>query len=152
MSCARLRAAPPVPELVIRAAAPADLEIVLAVDAEAFGSDPDETREWTAPHLASERIEVALASLGSEPVATAYTIRSDGDAGAAALLGGVAVAVSARRRGIGAHVSWWLLRRAFSAGAAFGHLHADTPAAARIYARLGFVDAGAVDILEPPSR
>jgi predicted GNAT family acetyltransferase len=121
---------------------------VLAVDGEAFGSDPEAARPWVAPHLASPRIVTALAFLGGEPVATAHTIRSDGLAGAALLLGGVGVVPAVRTRGIGGHVSWWLLRRGFAGGAAFAHLHADTPAAARVYARLGFADAGALDIYE----
>jgi GNAT superfamily N-acetyltransferase len=136
-----LRPAAAVPDLTVRLAGPDDLEAVLAVDGEA-------QRPWTAPHLGAPGIEVAIAALGAEPVGTAYTIRSDGEAGPAALLGGVAVVPAARRRGVGAYVSWWLLRRAFAARAGFAHLHADTPAAARVYAHLGFVGAGALDIYE----
>jgi predicted N-acetyltransferase YhbS len=145
-----LRAAREVPGLAIRAALPGDLDAVLAVDAEAFRSDPEAGRPWAAPHLAAPRIVTALAVLGVEPVATAYSIRSDGDAGPALLLAGVAVVEAARRRGVGAAVSWWLLRRGFGAGAAFAHLHADSPAAARVYARLGFAGAGALDIFSAP--
>jgi predicted GNAT family acetyltransferase len=32
------------------------------------------------------------------------------------------------------------------AGAELAHLHADTPAAARVYARLGFEDTGGLDV------
>jgi hypothetical protein len=106
-----LRRAADVPDLAVRTAGAADLEAVLAVDAEAFESDAEAQRPWTAPHLDAQGIEVALATLGTEPVATAYSIRSDGEAGAALL-------------------------------------HADTPAAARVYARLGFGAAGALDIYE----
>jgi predicted N-acetyltransferase YhbS len=143
-----LVAPPAVPGLDVRVAGPDDVDPVLAIDAEAFGGDAEASRPWALPHLASERIEVAIATLGSEPVATAYAIPSDGEAGPAVLLAGVAVVETARRRGIGAYVSWWLLRRAFERGAEFAHLHADTPAAARVYARLGFAAAGALDIYE----
>jgi GNAT superfamily N-acetyltransferase len=149
MACAAVRDAPPVAGLAVRVAEPVDIEAVLAVDAEAFEHDAEPHRPWTAPHLDAPAIEVALAALGSEPVATAYAIRSDGEAGPAVLLGGVAVLAGARRRGIGAYVSWWLLQRAFAAGARFAHLHADNAPAARVYARLGFAPAGALDIFEP---
>jgi predicted GNAT family acetyltransferase len=148
MACAALRDVAAVPDLTIREARPEDLEAVLAIDAEAFASDAEAQRPWTAPHIGAAGIEVAFAALAGEPVATAYAVRSNGEAGPAVLLAGVAVVEAARRRGIGAAVSAWLLARAFSAGAAFAHLHADTPAAARVYARLGFADAGALDIYE----
>ena len=147
---AELRAAAEVHGLVVRAAGPEDIDAVLAVDGEAFGSDPEEGRPWAAPHLDAEPIVTALGLLDGEPVATAYSIRSDGDAGPALLLAGVAVMGAARGRGVGAYVSWWLLSRGFEAGAAFAHLHADTPAAARVYARLGFSDAGALHIFSAP--
>jgi hypothetical protein len=43
-------------------------------------------------------------------------------------------------------MSSWLLAQAFARGARLAHLHPDTDAAARVYARLGFADAGALDI------
>ena len=49
--------------LTIRPAGPDDLETVLTVDTTAFGSDPDEYRGWTEPHLDAPAITVALASL-----------------------------------------------------------------------------------------
>jgi GNAT superfamily N-acetyltransferase len=139
-----LRAAAAVPGLELREAD--DLEAVLAVDGAAFGSDPEASRPWAAPHMGAAGITVALAYLGAEPVATAYSIRSAGDAGPALLLAGVGVVPAARRRGVGAAVSAWLLRRGFATGARFAHLHADSEEAARVYARLGFAGAGALDI------
>ena len=138
--------APDVPGLALRAAAPADIEPVLAVDAAAFGVDPRLQRPWLEPHLGAPGITVALAELAGEPVGTAYTLRSDGAAGPAVFLAGVAVAEAARRRGIAAAMSSWLLAQAFAGGARLAHLHPDTDAAARVYARLGFSDAGALDI------
>ena len=143
---ADLIAPPAVPGLTLRAAGPDDLETVLAIDTSAFGSDPDEYRPWTEPHLHAPAITVALAELEDEPVGTAYTVRSDGAAGPAAFLAGVAVLEPFRRRGIAAAMSAWLLERAFADGARLAHLHPDTDAAARVYSRLGFTPAGALDI------
>jgi GNAT superfamily N-acetyltransferase len=142
----QLRTPPAVDGLALRAAGPDDLETVLAVDTSAFGSDPDLYRPWTAPHLSAPQITVALAELDGEPVGTAYTLRSDGPAGPAVFLAGVAVIAGARRRGVAAAMSVWLLRGAFAGGARLAHLHPDTDAAARVYARLGFREAGALDI------
>jgi GNAT superfamily N-acetyltransferase len=130
--------APGVPGLVLRPAGPADLETAVALDAEAFGESAGPA--WFTPLLASTRVAVALALLGGEPVGTAYTLRSDGLAGPCVYLAGVGVAAAARRRGIGAAISAWLLERAFAAGAGLAHLHADTDEAARVYARLRFIE------------
>jgi GNAT superfamily N-acetyltransferase len=135
------RPAAPLPGLALHDAEPPDLDAVVALDAAAFGGgDP---RPWLAPHLGAPGFTVALATLGGEPAATAYSVLTDGPA---LLLAGVAVAEPLRRRGIGAAISSWLLARGFAAGARLAHLQADTEAAARVYARLGFVDAGALDV------
>jgi GNAT superfamily N-acetyltransferase len=132
-----------VPGLEVRVAAPDDLDTVLGLDAAAFGHPAEEARLWLAPRFGASGFTVALASLGAEPAATAYSVDTDGPA---VLLAGVAVAEHLRRRGIGAAISTWLLARGFAAGAQLAHLHADTDAAARVYARLGFVDAGALEV------
>ena len=85
-----------VPGLAVRAAGPDDIDTVLAVDGEAFSRTREEGRPWAAPHLDAARIVTALGLLDGEPVATAYSIRSDGDAGPALLLAGVAVMGAAR--------------------------------------------------------
>ena len=143
---AAFRPAPAVPGLHVRVAGAGDLEAVLDLDAAAFGRDRDEDRPWIAPHIAAPGFTVALAALDGEPAATAYSARTDGAPGPCLLLAGVAVAEPVRSRGIGAAVSSWLLARGFAAGARLAHLQADTEAAARVYARLGFVDAGALDV------
>ena len=130
--------APAVPGLTLRAAGPADLETIVALDDAAFGETAGPA--WIGPLLASERVVVALASLDGEPVATAYTLRSDGLAGPCLYLAGVGVAPAARRLGIGAAISSWLLAQGLAAGAALAHLQADTEEAARVYRRLGFVE------------
>jgi GNAT superfamily N-acetyltransferase len=142
------RPAAEVPGLTVQEAGPDDLETVLELDVAAFGGDRDETRPWIAPHLGATGFTVALASLAGEPVATGYSMRTDGAAGPSLLLAGVAVAEAVRRCGIGAAVSSWLLERGFAAGARLAHLQADTEAAARVYARLGFVDAGVLEVFE----
>ena len=136
--------APEVPGLAVRVAD--DLETVLDLDTAAFGGDRDASRPWIQPHLTEPGFTVALAELDGEPAATAYSLRTDGAAGPSLLLAGVAVAEPLRRRGIGGAISSWLLERGFADGARLAHLHADTDAAARVYARLGFVDAGALRV------
>ena len=140
------RPAPAVTGLELRDAGPDDLETVLDIDCSAFQSDRELMRPWTAPHLGAPAVTVALASLEGEPVGTGYSLRSDGVAGPCLLLAGVAVLETARRRGIAGALSSWLLGRGFAGGARLAHLQADSDTAARVYQRLGFVDAGALDV------
>jgi GNAT superfamily N-acetyltransferase len=142
---AAFRPAPEVDALALRAAGPGDLATVVALDGAAFGTDPA-AATWFESLLAGRRAEVALAELDGEPAGTAYTLRSDGAAGPALFLGGVAVAPVSRRRGVGAALSSWLLARGFAAGAELAHLCPDTEEAARIYARLGFTEVPGLDI------
>ena len=143
---ADFRPAPAVPGLRVRAAGASDFETVLHVDALAFESDPEEGREWLAGQLGAAPVVSALAELDDEPVATAYSLRSDGLAGPCLYLAGIGVLGHARRRGVGAAISSWLLERGFAAGAELAHLHPDTDEAARIYSRLGFVETDGFDV------
>jgi ribosomal protein S18 acetylase RimI-like enzyme len=143
---AAFRPADPLPALEVRAAGPDDLATALHIDSTAFGLDRKENRRWLEPLLSAERVEFALGSLGGLAVGTAYVLRSDGRAGPSAYLAGVAVLPEARRRGVGAGVSSWLLERAFERGAEIAHLNPDTHAAARIYERLGFTELPGHDI------
>ena len=52
----------------------------------------------------------------------------------------------ARRRGVGAALSSWLLERGFAAGGELAHLNPDTDEAARLYGRLGFTETPGLDI------
>ena len=146
LPAAGFRPAPAVPGLRIERAGPGELETVVAVDTAGFGSDPARERPWMEPQLGARRAEVALATLGGEPVATAYALRSDGRAGPCLWLGGVAVLAAARRRGVGAAISTWLLARGLAAGAQLAHLQADNDDAARVYTRLGFAETGGLDV------
>lgn len=141
------RSVEPLPGLQIRRAALADIEAVLHVDAVAFDEDPEVERPWLLPRLAAARVDVALASLSGAPVATAAVVRSDGRAGPAAYLAGVAVLPAARRRGIATAVSAWLLERAFDDGAGLAHLHPDDDNAAAVYRRLGFLEVDGLDVV-----
>jgi GNAT superfamily N-acetyltransferase len=132
--------------VVVRLAEPADVDAVVHVDSIGFGVEPDVGRPWIEPHLHSAHVEVALAELGGDPVGTAYALRSDGPAGPALYLAGVTVVPAARRRGIAGAISGWLLARAAAAGARIAHLHPDNDEAARVYARLGFVEVNGLDI------
>jgi len=137
----------PVPGLELRRAVGHDIDAVLAIDAIAFGADPGPQGAWWAPMLgAGETVTVVLAELRSEPVATGYAVHTDGRAGPAVHLGGIGVLPAARGRGIASALSAWLLDEAWRRGAQLAELHADSTAAARIYARLGFFEAGALDV------
>jgi GNAT superfamily N-acetyltransferase len=124
----------------VRLAVPDDLETVAEIDARAFAGNTADSSAWMAPTLGAAGFRVAIASLGGIPVGTATAVATDEWGGPAVGLYGVAVVPDARRRGIGAALSAWLLARAFAEGAAFAHLNADTEDAARVYRRLGFVE------------
>jgi GNAT superfamily N-acetyltransferase len=144
---ADFRAAPAPSGLVLQQAGPGELEAVLGVDSSAFGLDPGENRRWLEPLLAAEdRIDFALGTLDGEPAASAYVMRTDGAAGPCLYVAGVAVVASARRRGVGAAMSSWLLERGFAGGAELAHLNPDTDTAARLYGRLGFTELPGHDI------
>ena len=138
--------ATPGESIAVRAATRADLDVVVAIDAAAFENDPADGRPWLAPHFDAPTITTALATLDGEPAGTGFAIRTDGRAGPALYLAGVAVHPDARRRGVGAALSSWLVERGLETGAQFVHLHADNDDAARVYARLGFVRAPALDV------
>jgi GNAT superfamily N-acetyltransferase len=146
MERAAFRPAPAVPGLAVRRVGPEDLATVLHIDSTAFGLNLDDNTRWLAPLLSAERATCALATLDGDPAGTAYTLRSDGRAGPSVYLAGVAVLPAARRRGVGAALSSWLLERGFAAGAELAHLNPDNDAAARIYARLGFIETPGLDV------
>ena len=53
---------------------------------------------------------------------------------------------AARGRGVAAAMSSWLLARGLARGAEFAHLQCDTATAGRVYGRLGFAEAGELDV------
>jgi GNAT superfamily N-acetyltransferase len=140
------RPAPVVPGLALRRAGPDDLPTVLQIDSSAFGLDLADNERWLEPLLAADRVLFALATLDGEAAATAYTLRTDAAAGACLYLAGVAVLPAARRRGVGAAISTWLLAQGLAGGAELAHLNPDTDAAARLYTRLGFTETPGYDI------
>jgi GNAT superfamily N-acetyltransferase len=143
---ARFTAPSAPPELTMRPATSDDLDAVLHVDAVAFDSDPNVERPWLEPHLSWQRATVVLASLDDEPVGTAYSVRSDGWAGPALYVAGTGVLPEARGRGVGAAMTSWLVHRGLADGAGLAHLHPDTDAATRVYARLGFVEVDGFEV------
>jgi GNAT superfamily N-acetyltransferase len=141
------RPAPQAAGVAVREATPADLEAVLAIDTEAFDADPAVERAWLEPHFdEAANVTTALATLDGEPAGTGYAVRTDGEAGPALYLAGVAVKADARRRGVGAVLSSWLVATGLRDGARLAHLHADTDAAARVYARLRFADTPGLEV------
>ncbi|MGN6246378.1 MAG: GNAT family N-acetyltransferase [Motilibacteraceae bacterium] len=111
----------------MRPAAPADLDVVSRVDAEAFGDDPSANRAWMAPQLGAAGWTVLLAEADGDPVGSAVAVVTEGHAGRCGYVGGVGVLQTHRGRGIGAALS--------SPAAAVG-----VDAGARLYARLGFTE------------
>jgi len=140
--------ADPPPGLSLRrgTAASKDVEAAVTVDGAAFGSDKHGSRAWLEPLCGSELAEVVIGELEGIPVATGYALRCTGEAGPTVYLGGVAVLPAARKRGIAAALSSWLLARGFDEGASFAHLQTVSEGAARVYSRLGFEEFGGVDI------
>jgi ribosomal protein S18 acetylase RimI-like enzyme len=140
------RAASPVPGLELRPATATDVDVVLAVDSAAFGSDPDAELPWTLPHLQSSDVDTVLGLLDGVPVATGYAVRSRGLAGPAALLGGICVLPPAEGRGVGSALTSWLLERTFGQGTLVATLQPETERASAVYHRLGFGAVDGVDI------
>ncbi|WP_432509979.1 hypothetical protein [Kineococcus sp. SYSU DK001] len=125
--------------LDLRPAGPADLDAVVAVDHAAFGGDRAATAAWCAPLLAAPEADVVLAHRDGVAVGTGYVLRSDGWAGPAAYLAGLAGPVPA--------LADWLLRRAFETGAEVAHTHPGDDGEAAGFARLGFREVAALDVL-----
>ncbi len=146
LSAAPAAPVPSVPGLDLRPATPDDLEPVLSVDAAAFGSDPVVEGPWSAPHLSDPRVDVLLGLLDGLPVATGYGVRSDGRAGPATHVGGVCVLPAYEGRGVATALTAALLRRAAGTGVRLAHLEPETPRAAAVYRRLGFVEVQGIDI------
>lgn len=138
--------APTPDHVALRPAVPRDLDAVATVDAEAFGDPVDQNRPWIEPTLLSDRCRVVVAEAGGALVGCATGTRSDGWAGPAVLVSGVAVAEPFRRRGIGAALTSSLVEWAFGGGATLVHLNPDEDSAARLYASLGFVEVPGFDV------
>jgi ribosomal protein S18 acetylase RimI-like enzyme len=141
---ASFRASQPIAGLELRPAGPDDLESILVVDVVAFGEPPEVERPWLQLLLDHPGATSAVATLEKAVVATGSVLRSEGWAGPAGYVAGIAVEPAVRRRGIGAAVTSWLMEQA--GDVALWHLHPDTDAAARIYQRLGYVEVEGLDI------
>jgi len=136
----------PAAGVMLRVAGPEDADAVVAVDAVAFDESVEVERPWVEPMLSQPSMTVCLAEMDGQPVGCGNCLVTDGDAGPAAYVAGIGVLPQARRSGIGAALSSWLVQRGLDAGARLAHLHPDTDDAARIYARLGFVEVPGFDI------
>jgi ribosomal protein S18 acetylase RimI-like enzyme len=132
--------------LALRRAGSSDVDAVVTVDTGAFGSGVAAARAWLEPLCRSDEAVIAVGELNGVPVATGYALQCDGEAGPSVYLGGIGVLPAARRRGVAAALSTWLLARGFAEGARFGHLQTDSDSAARVYARLGFEEFNGIDV------
>jgi GNAT superfamily N-acetyltransferase len=138
--------APPGVDLV--SAQPAELADVLRIDSAAFACDPEQSRPWMEALLRAPdaSVAVALARLDGVAVACGYAVSGRRAGRASVLIGGVAVLERQRRRGIGGALSSWLVQYGFDRGAQLAQLTPDDDRAARLYARLGFVETAGHDI------
>jgi len=133
--------------LSLALASAADLEDVVRIDSEAFASDPAHGRPWLAALLGApaDVVAVALARSEGRAVGTGYAVSASSAAGSSVLIGGIAVIETQRERGIGGALSSWLVRHGFER-ARLAQLASDDDRAARLYARLGFVETAGHDI------
>jgi ribosomal protein S18 acetylase RimI-like enzyme len=132
--------------VTLRAAGPHDVDAVLAVDTVAFEETVDVERPWVEPLLSQPSLTVGLAECEGKVVGCGHCLVTDGDAGRTVYVAGIGVLPGARNRGVGAALSSWLVERGLDSGAHLAHLHPDTDEAARIYARLGFVEVDGFDV------
>jgi GNAT superfamily N-acetyltransferase len=142
----RFRAVRASPGVSIGDALPADVDTFARIDAAAFAGTVEQTLPWVAPHFGATGFIVALATVDGEPVGVATAIHTDDRAGQCVGIFGVGVLVHARRRGIGGAMTSWLLEKVFARGATLAHLNPDSDAAARLYARLGFIETAGLDV------
>lgn len=146
LDAAAFRPAPAPAGVSLRPATKADLDVVAAIDGSAFENPAAESRAWLAHQLGTSGFTTAIAAIGDDVVGIASSVRTKGRGGNCAGIYGVAVLERARRRGIGAAVTSWLLERDFADGASLAHLNPDQDEAGRIYARLGFAEVNGFDI------
>ena len=134
------------PRVDVRVATPGEVDVLAAIDATAFGDPLDQTRAWVDPQPGAPGFTVALATLDGEAVGVATAVQTDDRAGPSVGIFGVAVIERGRRHGIGGAMTSWLLARAFAGGATLAHINPNTDDAARVYARLGFVETPGFNI------
>jgi GNAT superfamily N-acetyltransferase len=140
------RVAPP-SGVEIRPPSAGEVETYARVDAAAFEEDEaGPTLAWTRPMLDADGFLLALARLDGEPVGVGYGVRSSDVGGESVGVFGVAVLPGARRRGIGAALTTYVVEWGRSTGADLAWLNPDTDEAARLYAALGFEETGGFDV------
>jgi ribosomal protein S18 acetylase RimI-like enzyme len=134
------------PRVRLRRASRDDLELLVALDVNAFGGSPDVNRQWIAPPLGAPGFTHWIADYDDRPVGMAIANRTNSDAGPAAAITGVGVIEEVRRRGIGAAVTARACAGLFELGAELIQLSPNTELAARVYQRLGFQEVPGLTI------
>jgi GNAT superfamily N-acetyltransferase len=143
----RFRPAEPLAGLEVRPLSAGEVETYAEVDAAAFGEDEvGPTLAWTRPMLGADGFRLALARLDGEPVGVGYGVRSSGTGGESVGVFGVGVLPTARRKGIGAVLTTYVVQWGFATGADLAWLNPDTDEAARLYDRMGFEETGGLDV------
>lgn len=128
-------------------AAADDLDEVLDLDHAVYGGDRELTRRWMAPLFDAPEVTVAVARASGRAAGTGYTVRSDGWAGPALYLVGLAVLPDAPDGTLDA-VAAFLLTRGFEAGAEFAHHHPDEDDPVR----WGFTEVEGFDVYLSPQQ
>ncbi|MGI9156478.1 MAG: GNAT family N-acetyltransferase [Marmoricola sp.] len=131
--------------LEVRRTGPADVEDFLAVQVEAFESEPVGARRFLAPPVGRAGWTHLTGYLDGAPVVTAIGVHTPDAIG----VYGVGTTVAGRRRGFGAALTAAVLRDGFGCGATFAHLN-PSELGARTYHRLGFREVGGFAIWVPP--
>jgi hypothetical protein len=123
----------PPDETVVRAATPAD--DYAALDAHLFGGDLAESRLWVDPERASDRFRHWIGERDGEAVAIGTALRTDGEAGPAVYVTGLAGRPDACAALAGAAAA-----DAFAGGAALVHANPDDDAEAALWTALGALE------------
>ena len=115
-----------------------------ALDAAMFGGDiggaVEESRAWVEPQFRAAGFRHWVAELDDVQVGIATTLRSDGEAGPAAYLTGLAVLAGSPRREVVSMLVAVAVADAFSAGAEFVHMNPDYDLEAGWLASFGAVE------------
>jgi hypothetical protein len=121
------------PRARVRAAT--EPEAFARLDSRMFGGELAVALRWVEPQFTSRRFGHWVAEVDGEAAAIGTTIRSDGDAGPAVYLTGLAGTLDAREA-----IAATATADAFAAGAAFVHTNPDDDTEAAMLAALGAVE------------
>lgn len=112
-----------VPGVEVRLAGRSDLGAYVDVDAGAFGEASSVSRRWVEPTLGRRGFDHWLALSGEQVVGVAEIVRTDDEAGPAAMLGGIGVRPGWEGRGVELLVAQRAIERALENEVELVHAH-----------------------------